>query len=269
MRSAPHTFIVMQDMAFSGMVFHADYCAEHEWGIRELECSLGVDTEDVGMGRRKATTYDKRALHFFEDGDRTCLIYGMTNYHPGKPMEIPRDLKSSYALSRDEHIGSAWDDRSFGILVETERWGTQIKALWGALINSDFCVWRSGGGPFQNPGLCVGIASTIPQAAIDLWAKYDQDKIDLRLAAEATGIEKRLRATWPKTPTATRSFARGEGCQWFALSPRWVDEKGKAKTKYPVMFWLNPCDQENNNFGWYSVEDLDAWIKGEGPIPKR
>ncbi|MFA6407274.1 MAG: hypothetical protein WCV80_01030, partial [Candidatus Paceibacterota bacterium] len=54
------------------------------------------------------------------------------------------------------------------------------------------------------------------------------------------------------------------GIGYFALSPRWKDE-----TKKEIVFWLNPREQRENNYGWFSAADLKLWIKGKGPIPKK
>ena len=43
---------------------------------------------------------------------------------------------------------------------------------------------------------------------------------------------------------------------------------GLQENKKEVIFWLNPMDQHNNNWGWFTVEDLKKWAKGKGKIPK-
>lgn len=35
------------------------------------------------------------------------------------------------------------------------------------------------------------------------------------------------------------------------------------------MYWLNPTEQQANESGWYSVEDLMLWAENKGPIIKR
>ena len=82
--------------------------------------------------------------------------------------------------------------------------------------------------------------------------------LDWRSAA-ATGIEEVLKKA---------------GKRYYALSPRWAasikgTKNGEVETKYGVVFWLNPCDQYKNNYGHFTVEELQQWAKGEGPIPKK
>ena len=53
-------------------------------------------------------------------------------------------------------------------------------------------------------------------------------------------------------------------CRYYALSLRWKDDDKKE-----VIFWLNPMEQDKNNFGWFTVEDLKDWAKGKGKIPMK
>jgi hypothetical protein len=47
--------------------------------------------------------------------------------------------------------------------------------------------------------------------------------------------------------------------EWRSLE-RWQWMDGEIK------FWLNPVDQESYRAGWYSIDDLIAWVYNEGPI---
>jgi len=62
------------------------------------------------------------------------------------------------------------------------------------------------------------------------------------------------------------------------MSPYWVGAfqslagrtgKPTDDTEHPVIFFLNPKDQVNNNHGWFTVEDLDKWISGTGPVIRK
>jgi hypothetical protein len=114
-------------------------------------------------------------------------------------------------------------------------------------------MWIGGGGVFQNGGLVLAIASKMPadkkQTMYDLDANHDK----LLKASRKTGIEERLQKANKK---------------YFALSPRWAEKDKELTTKFPVVYWLNPFEQHLNNHGWYTVEQLDQWIEGKGPIPK-
>jgi hypothetical protein len=103
-------------------------------------------------------------------------------------------------------------------------------------------------------GLVLAIESHIPQEQKDGFKSGYEDIYCIEDAAKKTGVEERLRAA---------------GKKWFALSPKWIFDRMKAESQYDVCFWLNPYDQDCNNSMWCTVEDLDLWIKDEGPIPKR
>lgn len=92
------------------------------------------------------------------------------------------------------------------------------------------------------------------------------DAIALRQASDETGIVAKLKATQAHSQAG---YIEG-GCRWYALSPRWLSEKEKKAniTKYPVIYWLNPEFQHRTNCGWFTVENLEQWIEGKGPIPK-
>jgi hypothetical protein len=57
--------------------------------------------------------------------------------------------------------------------------------------------------------------------------------------------------------------------RYFALSPRWCNDGEKTRTKYPIVFWLNPHDQHIYNSGWFTVEELEQWISKTGPVLKK
>lgn len=94
----------------------------------------------------------------------------------------------------------------------------------------------------------------------------DTERNRLQAAADATGIVQRIEA-------ANRACGRRfPPFRWHALSPDWaagfrVDGKG-FETDCDVVFFLNPAQQDRNNFGWFSVEELDLWLSGLGPIVK-
>ena len=56
-----------------------------------------------------------------------------------------------------------------------------------------------------------------------------------------------------------------------ACSPKWIDyddaenreaKKKEFNTKYDIIYWVNYSDDENN-YGYYTVEEIKAWLKGK------
>ena len=57
----------------------------------------------------------------------------------------------------------------------------------------------------------------------------------------------------------TRTALHEHGHQWHTLE-RWQWMDGE------VRFWLNPVDQQRFAVGWFSIDDLIAWLHDTGPV---
>lgn len=256
----------------------ADFCAEHEWGIKGLRRAFGIPTEvtreNAGLDYRKIrqvpqpSSLGELYVHDFESKawDRSkkksvpvkghALLYYHRVDNPEWSEEyinkIPGELTPYEA---NFEFSSAWSESDFGLLANSQnpRNVESVDRLLLAFKDLDVAVWLGGGGVFQNAGLCLGIVSRMDQSIFEQWKAVDLDGIALKEAATATGIEEKLKEA---------------GRRYFALSPRWNHEMngGKSETKHPVMFWLNPMEQDKYSYGWFSVEDLELWAEGKGPV---
>lgn len=257
----------------------ADYCAEHEWGIVKLKKLLGIGSKEkifsiyerkvFGIERRRITKADPDTIYYNEVKNRAVLIVGdevkferSYNGEEGlkkiadrfKPYRSYSDYKSRKYTTKPT---TAWDQGAFIIHVEGKEHKEYLRELYEAIKSGDAALWLGGGGVFENAGLVVGIISRIPKDAATLMYDRDKEQYELERDAKKTGIENRLRKA-------------GKG--WHALSPGRLlksTKRGEVKSKYNVMFWLNPMDQQQNNYGWFTVEQLDQWAKDEGPIIKK
>jgi hypothetical protein len=166
---------------------------------------------------------------------------------------------------------TAWDGDSCLIRVKGEENFKKLRLIYNELINGNCAVWLGGGGVFQNAGLCFAIINKIPEKNLKEMRDGDIDREKLNHASEATGIKKKIdeaNEQWRNI----QEVESGRSCydrKWgyYALSPRWANSDEKKKTKHPVVYWLNPMHQDRNNFGWFTVEDLEKWLEGKGPIP--
>jgi len=105
-------------------------------------------------------------------------------------------------------------------------------------------VWFGGGAknnPFDRNGLVVAITSLVPQSIKDYMVEQYNEVRRLEEADKATGI---------------KDYLEKKGKRYFACSPRFDADN------ISVRYWLNPWDQQNNNFGWYSADELRAWADG-------
>jgi Fe-S cluster biosynthesis and repair protein YggX len=261
---------------FCGVRCGSDFCAEHEWGIEDMHRTLNAPTKDenlVGIPRRTCNNVDKKNYATWENGKSSYLVVDDN-------LQFCKD-QSSGALSKhydrflegDGQVSCAWDGRGF--LIRVKEHPDRIKTLYEAIQANQLAVWLGGRQMlFDNPGLCVADVRLLTDEIKKNFIDSDKDSKNLTEAAEKTGIRRRLesynthRRQMFEVETGQRCLDFNIGCQYMALSPAW--RKGhKVKTKHPVIFWLNPHDQKNNNYGWFTVEELDLWIKGEGPIPKQ
>lgn len=248
-----------------GFNLGADFTAEHEWGIKKIQEAFGIPADDstFGLQRRTITTVPK-TLSFFEPGKgEACLIYGSWKEVTVEEFLDPRnhyyssELKASDWFSKEDRkagkhkeprMGAAWSESDFGVHVVGEPLVGLLRDLHTAFANLDVAIWRGGGGVFKNASMVLAIRSRLPRSLNDKMTESDADALALKKASEATGIHKVL---------------NDAGKRYFALSPKWKDEEKKE-----VVYWLNPFEQDRYNSGWFTVDNLKAWLKDEGPIVK-
>lgn len=261
---------------FAAWNLGADYCAEHEWGIKKLQALFGISGEETvfGIDRRRVRQVPTDAVLFVQGRVRATLVIGDEVQYArkwGTPEEVEKRLTeltdrfkpwrrySDYKTKKyTVEPTTAWDDGSFVISVEGKDAVKQLKELHDALVNGDGAVWLGGGGVFENAGLVIGIVSRFDQKNLDLMYNTDKERYEVKQYVKKIGIEDRL----------TKA-----GKKWYALSPgdvlkSRVGNAGEIKTKYDVMFWLNPQEQSIYNHGWFTVEELEQWAENKGPVVK-
>jgi hypothetical protein len=261
MRSAHDNGLLKEGEKLIGINLGADFVSEHEWGIKGIRQLFGMKETGHGLAKRTATktpvARDWKTMQMvngarlIETKKETILVVG-----EGQIPEDIKDVHRCFNLGRyDDKLVTAWDDKSFGINAEKKEECEAVRALHAAILNNDVAIWVGGAGVFQNGGLIVCIASAIPAEKAQILADADVDRENLKKAADATGIEERLKKV---------------GKKWFALSPSWLSKdmetvNGPRKSVHPVMFWLNPFAQDKHNYGWFTVEELDQWATDQGP----
>lgn len=262
-------FVFAEDGSVSGLMLTADFCAEHEWGISGIKRSLGINANPekvMGMKRHLITAGDN-ILHFEFKKNKTPMAILTTwrvqdwerneltevqyiKKHFGHYVSSWRTEKNKWSGDDFQACAGAWSERKFIFLATGRDNVEKLRIVHEAFQKNDIAVFGGGrSGPFTNSGLCIAIYSKMPKDLLDQWTQEHKSQARLEKAAKKTKIEKILEKA---------------GCRYYALSPRWKDE-----TEKEVVFWLNPMDQERNEHGWYGVEELKQWAKGEGPIPTK
>ena len=258
----------------------ADYCAEHEWGIKGINRMLGITKPEeidlqnstfdkileflklkspakIGIDARTMTSSYEPIHNLESQGIKLtsgygkdkkthtmwafALIEGWRKEH----FDFSNIRENYYSPEREEFIGH-WAEGDACVFVEDK---SIIDDFIEAFKQKDITIWLGGGGAFKNAGLVIAIASRLPEDFRTQSSNSDLDHFELTKAAASTGIHVILKKA---------------DCDYYALSPRWKDDSKKE-----IRFWLNPMEQNIYDAGWYGVDDLKLWAKGEGPIIKK
>jgi hypothetical protein len=256
-----------------GVCLGYDFVSEHEHGISDIHTAFGI----AGIPKRRegndfvgADVYTiskvPEGLKLFDIGGYTYLIYSPRfEYDPSNVPSSKKALNDMLRLhsSDKEALLASWSDRDFGIRVSksSDRNGQSriLRDIYEAMLIGDVMIYLGGrSSPFANNGLLIAIRSRMPEEALVSIkaahvARLDMQDTVLRVEQE-TGLREKLEAA---------------GKRFMALSPKLKNGGSEAKTKYPIVYWLNPWYQDKDNYGWFTVEDLFKWIENEGPIPKK
>jgi len=244
-----------------GITLGSDHCGEHECGIKGIHQTLGIlePKEICGIERRRIGKVNSSELVFLDEptkkkSGQTILIIGETYQTNLSSKNLPSALKGN---KNSTNLICAWGANSIGICAKRPEDRVALRSIYEALKSGDLAVWLGGAGPFQNAGLALGIISQVSEEHKKTMMDSDLDFIALAKASLETGIKELL-------DKAEKKF--------YTLSPRWANtikstSRGELKTIHKVIYWLNPLDQHQNNYGYYTVEELRKWAKDEGPIP--
>ena len=263
-----HSEILFWEDEFVGVNLGWDFCSEHEWGIKSLYANFGIDNklrkDNLGFINRKITRCPKD-LHLLENKDETILVY-QSSYSSSK-LDFERFktqiLRENYGWE-ERGIACGWSERDFGILATGKENRKYLRSLYSSFKDNNIVIFLSGdANPFSNSGLKIVMFDKIPEDALKMAIEADEDSLSLQEASDKTEIIQRLDEVQKNSNSIYL-----KKCGYFACSPRWANDKEKEDTKYPVVYWLNPQDQKNNSAGWFTVEELEKWIEGKGPIIK-
>lgn len=246
-----------------GVNLSADFCAEHEWGIKDIRMAFGLPDETGihGINRRQITAapkglawvkyaaktyvgrYDVERGLAKKTGDVTLKNEGFV-FHSSYGLEPERLARSSELSGLG--LRGAWSEDDFAVVSNNPDEIAALREIFAEFEKKNIVICMSGAmAAFDNAGLVLAIASRLSVKVCEDWYNHDREQEQIKKEFTATGIEKTLKAA---------------GKRYYALSPRRFED-GSLK------FWLNPMEQQQNNYGWFTLEDLQAWSRGEGPIP--
>ena len=245
-----------------GVFTGADFCAEHEWGIAQLRRFLGMDDNAIGV--EACRIKEAKNVHLQIDGNFAYLVlgrYAADRLEGGWREKEGFQSAKAFAKGKccnENNLYCEWDEESVLVLVYSQDNIKVLKRIYDAIKNKDGFLGTSRQLPaFNNGGLILVGIWDLSRKQVEKMREEDLDRTQLKEASAATGIEEFLKKTWVGLEI---------GCRWFSLRPRWVSKNEKQYTKFPVIYWLNPQDQENNRAGWFTVEDLREWAEGRGKV---
>ena len=275
------------DGEFLGVNLGWDFTSEHEWGIDKLRAMLGMPeiSTDGKWHQRKKYGADLRRIakkkvpycvRLFKSGKASAILCSDKALSYGNDVDLGLLMKQrnypfdEISFVRDEDIVAGWCEHSFLVIVRGEE-AKYLETLHEEMLKGNVIVCMQGSeNPFARNGLCLLIEDRLSQDILDTMRDGDIEYENLQKDADATGIKAKL-----------EKF----GKKFFALSPKrpFVDngdgtytpfrsstnEETNVTTKYNVMFWLNPMQQDENNTGWFTVEQLEEWCLDKGPVPKK
>ena len=248
-----------------GIDLGGDHCAEHEFGISPLADAFGLNPSKLGIEKFIChNTPEPFTIEGIINRKKSLLVA----FHALQPQKFAQMVArgdnarviAAYCrilpYDNKEPFTAAWDDHSFAILAQGTESIRALKFLVQAWKEKDFCMMLGQPKtPFGSPGLCLIRASAFSEEEKNAMMQTDLDYQKLLKAAEKTGIKKKLDKA---------------GLKYYALSPQWRDyfKEPVYSSKYPVIFFLNPQYQDQYQSGWFTVEELELWIKGKGPVMK-
>lgn len=247
-----------------------DFCAEHEFGARYIKDALGIVQADFPLGVEDRTmTQVPETLFFGEYELRSkdkrvkktmpaALLY-LAHIYGEMPESIPEranrldasftaDVRDKWYEPERHDIVSAWTDRSgFAIHVRGEENVARLRELHEAFQRKAMSVADASGMGFIRKALSLVIVDRLPEEVKQAVRERDLAHKRLHDAFEATGIKKRL---------------ADAGKRWYALSPRWRNNEEGSE----LIAFLNPCQQDKYDSGWFTIDELDAWAHERGPV---
>lgn len=291
MRRGSKPDFIKNNSEIVGINLSCDFCSEHEWGIKDLKRSFNTPTQNevlthqgiyddsiVGLKARKIQTYPTKKndwnkfLQYFNIDDIHYLIFDHSMDHYIVKKEHPSELKmfKHYNDKEEPILATAWDGDSFGIAVRVDanskKYSEFLDDLNEAFKKNDIVITFGGKESiFGNSGLVILIASKIPQEIVKGWEEADLSYFALQKEAHKKFYS--VPGSNNKVKLSIQEILKKANKEYFALSPRWSKDIKNSHTDYQICFWLNPMHQQQDNYGYFTIENLLDWADNKGPIP--
>lgn len=155
MRRARDNEIIIKNNKVVGINLGADFTSEHEWGINDIKRTFGIDSKKIGIDGRSINKVPE-TLYCQEIKIKNkkyyvlaLLRYALGSWYcPDRTELNEKDMQNFELYPNDKGISTAWDEGSFGILVD-EKNKNVVDDLYKAFQEKDIVVGISPSGTFQ------------------------------------------------------------------------------------------------------------------------
>jgi hypothetical protein len=254
MRRANDSKFWIEDGVLIGLNLGADFTAEHEWGIKGIKKLFGIAPKDTDFGliRSMITNVPADSIFGWTKGNmpESQGFYLLDTWNGKIPDFSKEGELRTYSFRGNAHtLACAWDETSFGVFSSDPAEIAQLQTIFDAFRNGDGAIFLGGArGIIGNAGLVLCIASKIPASVTKAWEEADSESYRMEQEVVKSGI---------------RDLLKAKGKRYSALSrPHHREKDGK------LTFWLNPMEQQDNNYGYFTIDDLKEWAEGKGKIPR-
>lgn len=249
-----------------GFSLGADFTSEHEWGIKTIQENFGIGKlGDVGVESRQMTYFPKENVFLFKDKytEGKQKHNDLVLYYSPYTTEEPKMRGNGYnaviyppyghedATKPEYQVAAAWDEKGFIIRARGEEYKQILRDIYEAMDTNDVMITNR---------TSVFLTATFNGLALSIISRLNEDVKDEIRAADIAN--KKMHAKADATGLVAYVMERNGGKKpYFAMSPR--DEEGQEDG---LIWWLNPTDQKNVQFGWFTTSQLRDWADGKGPV---
>lgn len=301
MRNASQDYAIItneENNEFLGIALGYDFCAEHEWGIKDLENRFGISKSNkkkMGVASRSITknipnlvfkkeTYEKKRFailytgyQYWREGDKNHIPRDLEHYKKNIKWRVEYDTKNSSERHKlKDSMITAWDGSSFGIGVMGEKEVQWLEELYEAFNNKNVVIAiinHRANNPFAGTSLSLMIKDRLPQEITDMMYSADKEYYDREDYEKKTGIPKlkeKLKKIKRKNGWDDNLYGHNHG-YYIACNPKWIDyddeknreaKKKENHTKYDIIYWVNYSDNDDTH-GYFSVEEIKEWLSSK------
>jgi len=287
--------LIVDDGKFLGIALGYDYCAEHEWGIKEIKQRFGIpdaSKKNMGVASRSITksipnlifikeTYKKQKFailytgyQYWREGEDNPIPHNFEHYKSDLISRVEYDKKypSEHRREKDPII-TAWSSSGFGIAVMGEKESQWFEELYEAFNNKNVVIAilnHRATNPFAGTSLSLMIADKLPKEVSDMMYSADKQYFDREDYEKKIGMKKILEKNKERRRKDI-TYGHDHG-YYIACSPKWIDynnedgeleeRKKKKDTKYDIQYWVNYSDDDDTH-AWVRVEDIKEWLSGK------